>query len=405
MSGQLPFEGYRVVDFGWVWAGAVPGQVLADMGAEVIKVESRARLDLMRRGRPIIGDKPDPEQNHMFHNINRNKLSIAVNMKTERGIELLRNLISQSDVVIENFAPGFMDRVGLSYRHISLLKPDIVMLSMSAVGQEGPMADVRSYAAIVAALSGMDVMVGYPGEPPLGMQQAYPDPNASLHAAVALLAALWHRELTGEGNYIDVSQVETGVSVLGEAMMAYQLRREIPDTGHLPPSDAAPHGHYPTEGDDRWVAIAVQTDSQFQALCGVMGRPELARDSRFSTVPERVAHRSELDRIVAAWTTHQAHYEVTGKLQEVGIPAAPLLGHDERLFDPHFQDRGIHVEIEHPVLGAEVLYGAAWKMSASQGGVLRRAPLLGEHNSYVFTEILGMSPDEIRALEEQQVLY
>lgn len=183
-------QGVRVLDFGWVWAGAVPGQMLAFLGAEVIKVETRKRLDYMRQGRAIVKDAPDTEQQPMFHNINRGKLSLSIDFTTEAGRDLLLDLAAHCDVAIQNFAPGVLDRYGLGYEALRERRPDLVMLSLSGGGQQGPLRELRSYASTIAAFSGLDSLCGYPGEEPLGVQQSYPDPNASLHGAVAILAEI-----------------------------------------------------------------------------------------------------------------------------------------------------------------------------------------------------------------------
>ncbi|MER3426116.1 MAG: carnitine dehydratase [Thermoleophilia bacterium] len=404
MAEYLPFSGIRVVDFGWVWAGALPGQILADLGAEVIKVESRKRLDFMRWGRPIIGDRPDPDQNHMFHNINRNKLSITVDITHPEGQRLLKELISRSDIVVENFAPGFMARVGLDYESLRAIKPDIIMISMSAAGQTGPLSQIRSYAAIIAALSGLDAMVGYPGGEPIGMQQAYCDPHASLMGALAVVAGLLYRRRTGRGLYIDLSQWEAAVCTIGEAIIDFEMNGRLrgPEGNHEP--GIAPCGNYPCREPDTWVSIAVKTDTEWEALVNAMGSPEWGLDPRFATVMGRLANREALDRLVGEWTRQYTRYEVTERLQAAGIAAAPLLDHQARYFDPHFRERGVYVEVEHPILGSEPIYSLPWKADGTRGR-LRRAPLLGEHNEYVFCRILGLSKEEFDRLVAEKVIY
>lgn len=400
----LPFEGLRVVDFGWVWAGALPGHILADLGAEVIKIETRKRLDFMRWGRPIIGDKPDPDQNHMFHNVNRSKLSVTVDVRDPRGAALVKALVAKSDVVIENFAPGFLTRVGLDYAALRQVKPDIVMISMSAAGQHGPLRDIRSYATIIAALCGLDAMVGYPGERPIGMQQAYCDPHASLMGALAVLAALYYRRQTGQGQYIDLSQWEAGVCTIGEAVLDYAMNGRSPGPLGNDEPGFAPHGNYPCKEPDTWVSIAVKTDAEWAAFKAALGHPAWADEPRFATTTDRLANRAALDDLVADWTRQRDPYEATRLLQQAGVAAAPLLDHQARYFDPHFRARGTYVEIEHPILGAEPIYNLPWQMSETPAR-LRRAPLLGEHNRYVFCDVVGIPEDEFQRLVEEKVLY
>jgi benzylsuccinate CoA-transferase BbsF subunit len=397
-------DGVRVIDFGWVWAGGIPGQILADLGAEVIKVESRKRLDYMRQGRPLRGTTPDPEQNPWFHALNRNKSSVTINLAHPKGVELARRLILAGDVVIENFTPGFMGRIGLDYPALRALNPGLVMCSMSGTGQTGPLAGIRSYATIIAALSGMDGLVGYPGERVLGMQQPYADANGGLHAAFAILAALWHRRRTGQGQFIDLAQIETAVAVMGEALMETQMTGRVPGTAGNDYPGLAPHGHYPCRGEDVWVAIAVGSDKEWRALCTALGAEALGADARFGTHADRWRHRRALDEALAGWTRRFTPYELAERCEQAGVAAAPLLGPAELVADPHFRARRAFVEVEHPVLGREVVYGAVWRMSRTPPGVRRRAPLLGEHNDEVFGRVLSMPPEEIRLLAQEQVI-
>lgn len=399
-----PLAGVRVIDFGWVWAGGIPGQLLADLGAEVIKVESRKRLDYMRQGRPLRGTRPDPEQNPWFHALNRGKLSVTLNLTHPKGIELARRLCLAGDVVIENFTPGFMARIGLDYPALRAENPRLVMLSMSGTGQSGPLAGIRSYATIIAALSGMDSLVGYPGERVLGMQQPYADANAGIHAVFAVLVALRHRRRTGRGQLIDLAQLETAVGVMGEALMETLLTGRVPGTQGNDYPGFAPHGHYPCLGSDAWVAVAVRSDAEWEALTDALGAAPLRADARFATAAGRWRHRRELDRALGEWTRRFAPYELTVRLQRAGVAAAPILGPAELVADAHFRARGTFVEVEHPVLGREVIYGGAWRMSRTPVGVRGRAPLLGEHNQDVFGRLLGLAPEEVARLAAEDVI-
>ena len=230
---QGPLSGYRVLDFGWVLAGAVPGMILADMGAEVIKVETRQRMDYMRLGRPIIGDQPDPEQNPMFHNVNRGKRSITLNTAQPEAVELAKRLAAECDVVIENFSPGVMERIGLGYETLSHDNPRLVMASITSNGQTGPLRDLRAYAPSIGALSGLDSTMGYePAEGetgrPLGLKHAYADLCGALHAVFAITSALHQRRRTGLGRYIDVSMLRATVATMGAGLMEYELTGRVP---------------------------------------------------------------------------------------------------------------------------------------------------------------------------------
>ena len=218
---QSPLSGYRVLDFGWVLAGALPGMILADMGAQVIKVESHKRMDYMRLGRPIIGDEPDPEQNPMFHNVNRGKLSITLNTSEPKALTLVKELVPHCDILIENFSPGVMGRLGLSYEALKAINPRLIMASISSNGQSGPLRDLRAYAPSIGALSGLDSTIGYkPDETaagrPLGLKHAYGDICGALHSVFAILSALYKRLETGQGQYIDLSMLRATVSTMGQ---------------------------------------------------------------------------------------------------------------------------------------------------------------------------------------------
>ena len=399
-----PLHGYRVVDMGWVFAGAIPGQVLADMGAEVIKVESRQRIDYMRQGKPLIGNTPDPEQNPWFHAVNRNKKSISVNLRSERGVQLVRQLIGVSDIVIENFTPGFMSRIGLDYASLAASHPGIVMLSMSGCGQTGPDRDVPAYAPLLAGLSGLDSQVGYAGEGVLGIQQPYADTNAGFTAAFAVLAALYHRERTGEGQYIDLAEMEAAVAVLGEAVVEHSLTGSSPGPMGNDRRGFAPRGHYPGRDADTWLAISVDSDSDWEALCRTLSAPGLAADTRFKTASARWEHRRALDDALAKLTRHHPAAPLASILQTAGVAARMLTGPREMLTDPHFAARGTFATLVHPVLGQERVFSTAWRMSATPGSVKCHAPLLGEHNRAIYCQLLGLTSVEFERLVAEEVI-
>ena len=365
--------------------------VLADMGAEVIKVETRQRLDYMRMGRPIVGDQPDPEQNPMFHNVNRGKLSVTLNIGEPEAVELAKGLASRCDVVIENFSPGVMDRLGLGYEALRAVKPDIIMASISSTGQEGPLRDLRAYAPSIGSLSGLDSTMGYEGGGPLGLKHAFGDICGALHAVFAIACALFHRNRTGQGQYIDVSMLRATVITQGVGLMEQALTgRSLQPRGNYDPT-MAPYGNYPCAGEDRWVSIAVRSEAEWQALVEAMGSPAWARDYRFGSQFRRQRHRRELDALLSRWTAQHDAEAITELLQSHGVAAAPVLGAEERLFHPHFMARGLYSDTEHPALGAEPVFNLMWNLSKSPSRVRRHAPLLGEHNREVLCNYLGLS--------------
>lgn len=397
--------GYRVLDFGWVLAGAIPGMALADMGAEVIKVETRQRLDYMRMGRPIVGDQPDPEQNPMFHNVNRGKLSVTLNIGESEAVELAKRLVEKCDVVIENFSPGVMDRLGLGYETLRAIKPDIVMASISSTGQDGPLRDLRAYAPSIGALSGLDSTMGYEGGGPLGLKHAFGDICGALHAVFAIVSALYCRNRTGEGQYIDVSMLRATVVTQGVGLMEHALTgRALQPRGNYDPT-MVPYGNYPCYGEDKWISIAVATEDEWQGLVSAMGGPAWAKDQRFSSQYRRQRHRRELNGLLSQWTAEHDPDALTEMLQGHGVAAAPVLSAEERLFHPHFMERGLYSDIDHPALGAEPIFNLMWGLSKTPSAVRRHAPLMGEHNRQVLCGTLGLSEAELAELEERQVVY
>ncbi|MBI2909238.1 MAG: CoA transferase [Chloroflexi bacterium] len=410
----LPLTGYRMIDFGTAWAGSVAGHILADMGAEVIKVESREKVDPLRHGPgPEIRDKlarATPEEklelNPWFHLVNRGKLDITLNLKDPRGIGLLKKLVAQSDAVLDNFTPGVLERMGLGYSSLRRIKPDIVLVSLSSTGQRGPMADVRAYASTLAALCGIVSVIGYRNETVPGqMRFAYCDMNASIHGALALLIALLHRNHSGQGQYIDISQSETTTGLLGEAIMDYVINGRVwgpQGNGHR---TMTPHGNYPCQGEDRWVSIAVDTDEEWESLCRALGDPPWSQESRFADKFGRLTHREELDKLIAGWTSNHTPYQVMETLQKAGVAAAPVLNLDQRCADPQLKAREDWLELDHPVAGKEPLYGISWKLAGTPGKIQGNAPLLGQHNDYIFSEILGLPEAEMESLIEEKVIH
>ncbi len=396
-------KGLRVVDFGWVWAGTVLGHVLADYGAEVIKIESKRRLDGMRFGKVFeLGD--ELEKNTFFHNLNRNKLSITVDLTKPRGADLLKQLVAKSDLVVENFIPGVLERHGLDYTSLKEVKADIIMIALSPAGQKGPLSQIRIYAPLLSALSGIDSMVGYPGDRPIGLKHAYADPTASLFGLFSVLAALRYRAGTGKGQYIDLSQYECVVGLIGEAIMDYVMNGRVASPKGNQSNTMAPHGIYPCKGEDKWVSIAIKTEEEWRAFCSVVGNPTWSKEKKFDDLGKRVSNAKELDRHITEWTLTHTDYEVSEMLQGVGVAATPVLSTDGIFLDPHFNERKTFVDVEHPVVGGSVVYNVPWKFNNISPVPMKHAPLLGEHNEYVFGGILGLSKEEIKELVKAEVL-
>ena len=414
-GGVRPLDGLRVLDFGWVAVGPVIGSLLAEMGAEVIKIESSRRLDYCRLLPPtpsVRREQPDRtpvaadlDMVSMFHNYNRGKLGITVDLRHPGAPALLRRLVARSDVVLENFSPGVLRRIGLHYEALREVRPDLVMISCSAAGQDGPWSELKTFAPSLSSLAGLEVLIGYPGERVLGaLAYGYADPSNAHHGALAVLAALWHRQRTGQGQYIDMSQLEATVGLTVEPLMDWFMNGRVwgrQGNDHL---SMAPHGHYPCRGDDAWVSIAVEDDSAWTRLVAALGDVPWAREPRFAALAGRRAHLAELDARLAEWTRERTGWEATEILQRAGVAAFPVYGLDEQAADPHFQARGLMARPEHPRIGPMQVYAHPIKLGATPGGVTATAPMLGEHNDHVFRELLGLSAVEIERLRAEGVI-
>ena len=406
-----PLEGLRVIDLAWVWSGPMVGYILADMGAEVIKVEHSERLDNTRlRGSPIINGKKvegkSIELGPYYHNLNRNKLSIKLNLKHPKGVQLFKDLVKETDIIIENFTPRTLDTLGFDYKRLKDLNPGLIVLSLSTAGQEGPISDMLGYAPVISSLSGLESLVGYEGEPPLGMMTfGLSDPNAGTHGFFALMVALYYREKTGEGLYIDMSQFEASCALLGEAMLEFQMSGRTLQSYGNGSKNQCPHGIYPCKGDDRWIAVSIDSNESWEKLIDAMGNPDWGKDADLQNQGGRFRRREELDKRLAAWTVQLNREDIVKTLQSRGIAAVPVLSMEEQYANEHYQHRNIHQEVIHPLLGKEILFTVPWKLNKTPGTIRKSAPLLGEHDTYVYETILGLSQEDIKKLEEEKVIY
>jgi crotonobetainyl-CoA:carnitine CoA-transferase CaiB-like acyl-CoA transferase len=403
MSGK-PLSGIRVADFTWVWAGPFCTLQLAHLGAEVIRVETRERPCVTRLLPPFADFQPGLNRSGYFNQYNQGKRSLTLNLKHPRGLEVARRLISTSDVVAENFANGVIDRMGLGYPEVRRLKPDAIMLSISGYGRSGPDQDFVSYGPATVPLAGFSSVTGYKGGPPMHVGVSYGDPTAGLHGALAVLAALCHRQRTGEGQFIDVSLWEASASLLPEALFEYQMNGAPPPRDGNRHPQMAPHGVFRSAGQDRWVSIAVGTDAEWLALCSVMRAADLAADPRFATPAERKRNEDALDERVTRWTTTLSAEEATERLQAAGVAAFPTMTNQDLAEDPHLNARGFFVDLPHPEVGARHHAGIPWTLSANPCAVAAPAPCLGEHNRQVLGEVLGYSEAEIEALSSEGAL-
>lgn len=421
-KNHLPLEGIRVVDMTVVWSGTFAAMLLADMGAEVIRVESTQFAPygtrgvvvrptpalLQTRGLMTVG-YPNREAGErpwnriaLFNAHARNKLSMTVDYMRPEGLEIVRRLIARSDIFLENNAYGVVERLGLGYREVSEVKPDIIMISMPGFGNSGPYRNRVALGRHLECIAGHTMLRGYRDTDPTWTTEVYHcDASAGGIAAFAALTALHYRQRTGKGQFVDVAQVETIIPQLGEFVMDYVMNgRQGESMGNRDPR-AAPCGLYPCRGKDRWVAITVFTDEEWQGLVRAMGRPSWAQDPRFSSTSDRWRCQDELDRRIAGWTRERDDYQIMHLLQAENVPAGPLMDERDCYNDPHVRSREFFEQVEHAECGTHLYPGSLWKMSRTPIHIRQPPCRLGEDNEYVYRTILGVSDQEYSDLERQ----
>jgi benzylsuccinate CoA-transferase BbsF subunit len=398
-------EGLRILEIGIAYATPYATKLLADMGAEVIKVESHTRLDTVR-----VGPLPDNRVGERFWDescwyqaTNPNKLGITLNLNTEDGVLLVKELVKVSDVVVENFAPRVMANLGLDYPSLKEVKQDIVMLSSSGYGHTGPW---RDYVVYGWALEPMTIshLTGYEEGGPFATPVPYTDVPAALYGAFSVLAALEHRDKTGEGQWIDLSQYELGVCAVGEAVLDYTVNGRVQTRigNHHPLM--APHNCFPCKGKDRWIAICVFTDDEWQALCREMGNPEWALDKRFDDAAGRLQHQKDLDDRLGKWTASFDPMALMQRLQKAGVPAGVALNNKELLLNPHMKERGYFQKAKSPSAGTRLYPGPWFRLSNTPGRIRKSAPNLGQDNQQILTGLLGLTEADLADLEVKGVI-
>lgn len=394
----LPLAGIRVVDLTHEWAGPHATRLLADFGAEVIRIEHSRRMDIFRGGRTA-----GQAYNHHsgWLQLNRNKLGITLDLKTTRDVEALKALVRISDVVVENSRAGVMASLGLGYEVLRQLKPDIIMLSMSAFGQTGPEASYGGFGGSLEPLGGIQAFTAYQQHSqPMRIREL--DVVNGVMGAGAIMTALLYRQRTGRGQWIDLSQLEASINAL---IGAHLLEYAMHGTPALPLGNRhvrhAPQGCYRCQGDDQWVAVAVRSEAEWERFCEVLGRPELKTDPRFATRSERACHHDELDRLIEAWTILHSHYEAMHLLQQAGIAVGAVLNVADLSGDPHLGERAFFQRAKE---GSDRRFpGMPFRLSEGRGEIRRPGPSLGEHNAYVLRELLGRSQGELEPLTEDKI--
>lgn len=386
-------DGIKVIDFTRYIAGPLTTKHLSDLGAEVIRVESNKALDPQRWA-----------QSGSFPQFNTSKISITLNLSTPKGLELVKQLIARADIVVDNYAGGAMERMGLGYEVLKKIKPDIIMLSSCMQGQTGPFARHPGLGFQLTALVGINNILGWPDRE-MGWLGAYTDFVAPLFNSVGIMAALEYRRRTGKGMYLDMSQFEVGVQLMAPLVLDYNVNSHVAERMGNKYPNAAPHNAYRCLGEDRWCAIAVFTDEEWKSFCEIIGEPSLATDERFATLLARKENEEELDRLVNEWTSTRSAEDVMTSMQAAGIAAGVVeTGEDLLDKDKQLKHRGSFTELEHPeATRYRTLPGPRFKLSKYTYDV-KRSPLLGEQNEYVFKEILGIPDDEYNQLIKDGIL-
>ena len=395
MNNQRPLEGIKVADFSWLLAGPITTRILADYGAEVIKVESVERPDDMRAVPPYKDGKRGINRAWALNNCNAHKLGVTLDLNNPKGLELAKRIVQRCDIMVENFRPGTIKRWGLDYKSVKAMNPGVIMISLTGTGQSGPMMNARFLGIHLQAYAGLTHFLGWPDRGPAAIPVPSTDFITPWFAAVAILSALIHRRRTDQGKYIDMCQLETAAHFLSPSLLDYAVNKKI--NGRLGNRHrcAVPHGVYRCKGDDRWCAIAIFDDGDWEKFCKALNYPVWARDPRFATVIGRKQCEDELDRFVEEWTSTQTAEAVMEKLQRGGIDAAVVQNAEDFVDkDPQIKHRNHFVPINHPEIGEYYCQQAPFRLSKTVARCEGPAPCLGEHNEYVCSRIMGLTEEQ-----------
>lgn len=404
---SLPLSGVRVLDLTQVYAGPTCTRVLADLGADVIKIEGLRRMDITRNFTMADNDSADDYWNHAGYFLYRNggKKSLTLDFTDEKAIELFKKLVPHADIVAESFTPRVMDKLGLGYDSLREIKEDIIMVSLSGYGRNGAWRDFTAYGMGLEPASGISSLTGYRGGDPLRTGISFTDPYSGIAGAGATLAALVYRRRTSKGQHVDLSEQEAAIPVTGYALMDQAMNGRGPERIGNRSHWYAPQGCYPCTGDDNWLVITIRTDDDWTALCNAVGHDEWATDERFSSVDSRFQHHDELDELIATWTRGQDQMDAMHLLQNAGVVAAAVLNHKQVLMDGHLKARGYFDRVDTEGQGIRPVpkqVGAKFSAFELESG--RRAPRLGEHNKEVLRGLIGLGDDELAKLQEDNVI-
>lgn len=400
----LPFAGIKVVDFAWVGVGPIVARHLADFGATVIRVESSTRPDTLRLAPPFRDGQPGLDRSAFGAVYNTNKLGMALNLRLPRARELALQLVRWADIVTDSMTPGSLAKLGLGYEDLRRVKPAIVMYSTTQMGQTGPYRSFGGYGQHGASTAGFHALTGWPDRPPAGIFGAYTDFVAPWFLYCALVAALDYRDRTGEGQYLDESQVEAALQILGPALLDYAANGHALHRAGNDDAETSPHGVFPCAGPDRWLAVAVRDAADWAALARAIGRPEWAEDAALQETAARRARSEEIDGAIAAWTRQRTPHEAMATLQAAGVPAGAVQTCEELFSDPQLLHRGHWWTLDHTVMGPHAYDAPAWKLSETPAQPRRAGPTLGQHTHAVCHEILGLDDETIAQLTAEGVL-
>jgi benzylsuccinate CoA-transferase BbsF subunit len=392
-----PLDGVKVLDLSWVMVGPVSARVLADLGADVVKVESAKRIDPLRTLGPFKDGQSGPERSLSWHNLNAGKRGLTLNLKHPGAVKAVCRLAGWADIVLESFTPRALRGMGLGYAELAAVNPRLIMLSTSLYGQTGPWAESTiGVGTMGAAAAGATYLIGWPDRVPTGPFGPWTDAVTPRFAVATMLAALHHRNRTGEGMYIDLSQAEAGLQFLTPALMEFAVNGSVPQRRGSRAPLRVPGGVYPCRGEDRWIAIDASADGPWRALVDLAG-PALA-DPRFATLVGRLRHRDEVDAALAAWTRDQDAQDLEHRLQAHGIPAHVASRAADLAEDPHLAAAGHMRPIEDPVIGHGMIEGPRFRLTRTPAAPTRRGPLIGEHTSEILTTLAGFSEAEVADL-------
>jgi crotonobetainyl-CoA:carnitine CoA-transferase CaiB-like acyl-CoA transferase len=398
------FEGIKVADFSWVGAGPQVGRELAEHGATVVRVESHRRPDTLRLITPFKDGIPGIDRSAFGMAFNTNKLSMSLDLKNPKGLEVARKLIEWADIISDSMTPGSMKKIGLDYESCRKIKPDIIYYSTCQMGQHGPLSTFGGYGAFGVAYGGFSHLTGWSDRFPTPLFNNYSDFIAPWYLTTAVVSALDYRRRTGKGMYLDQSQVEAGITFLAPVVLDYVVNGRIANrTGNRDPH-MVPHGAYPCRGDDKWVAVAVRDDREWETFCKVVGRADWIADSRFATSVARKQNEDELDRLIGEWSRSYAPKAMMEMMQEAGIPAGVVSTPQDLFDDPQLNHRQHFRFLEHKVIGRAAHHAPAYILSDTPCHIHKAGPCLGEDNEYVYKTILGYSDDEIADLLVEGVI-